>query len=221
MVTLCALSMTAAIRAHVAGAQPATTLPTALSAPPENPDPNRRYLFYLHGRIIEDKGRRPTHPRWGVYEYDQVLEALAATGAVVISEQRPPKTRPAAYARRVSAQVRRLLAAGVAPQRVGVVGFSKGGWIAHLISARLKAPIRYVMLAMCPGPRQPTRPLHGHVLSIRERSDGLSRSCDAIFSASPRAIEKRELLIDIGGGHGAFYRPHDAWLAPLTAFLGR
>src|SRR6186713_172794 len=57
---------------------------------PEKPDPAGRYVIYLHGRIIEDQGRRPTSPVWGVYEYDQILARLATDGATVVSEQRKP-----------------------------------------------------------------------------------------------------------------------------------
>jgi hypothetical protein len=28
---------------------------------PATPDPRARYVIYLHGRIIEDQGRLPTH----------------------------------------------------------------------------------------------------------------------------------------------------------------
>ena len=34
---------------------------------PPAPDMKARYVIYLHGRIIEDRGRRPTHPTWGTY----------------------------------------------------------------------------------------------------------------------------------------------------------
>jgi hypothetical protein len=59
---------------------------------PGMPDARARYVIYLHGRIIEDQGRRPTHPTWGTYEYQQILDRLAAGGLIVVSEQRPPMT---------------------------------------------------------------------------------------------------------------------------------
>ncbi|MEO1087219.1 MAG: hypothetical protein AAFY88_23540, partial [Acidobacteriota bacterium] len=95
------------------------------------------YVFYLHGRIIEDAGRRPEHPEYGIYEYDRVLEALAAPGIAVISEARPPATDVNAYASTVVSQVGELFAAGVAPEAVTIVGFSKGGSIALLTSHQL------------------------------------------------------------------------------------
>lgn len=34
------------------------------------------HAFYLHGRIIEEQGRRPTHPEFGTYAYDEILRQL-------------------------------------------------------------------------------------------------------------------------------------------------
>src|SRR5882724_6168777 len=49
-------------------------------------DPKAKYLFYLHGRIIENQGIRPTDPRYGVYEYQQILDTLKDKGFIVVSE---------------------------------------------------------------------------------------------------------------------------------------
>ena len=46
---------------------------TISSEVPETVDAEGDYLLYLHGRIIEVQGRRPTHPAFGVYEYDAIL----------------------------------------------------------------------------------------------------------------------------------------------------
>src|ERR1044072_9278546 len=55
---------------------------------PSKADPNARYLFYLSGYIVEAGNRRPTSPKFGVYEYDEILNAFAREGFVVISEAR-------------------------------------------------------------------------------------------------------------------------------------
>ncbi|MGB3617068.1 MAG: hypothetical protein WBA12_03040, partial [Catalinimonas sp.] len=117
---------------------------------PAHVDPDARYVIYLHGRIIEEEGRRPTHPRYGTYEYDAILDTLAAAGLEVISEQRASGTDITTYTGRVATQVRQLLAAGVPPEHVTVVGFSKGGGIAVLTAARLQNDrVNFVFLACC------------------------------------------------------------------------
>lgn len=57
------------------------------------------------------------------------------------------------------------------------------------------------------------------MLSIREKIDRLVGSCDALFARSPDIDEHREVLIEIGGGHGAFYEPDKAWLEPLGEWI--
>jgi hypothetical protein len=190
-----------------------------LQGPPEAPQPDAHYLFYLHGKIVEDQGRRPKHPSYGVYEYDALLQALQASGAIVISEQRPAGTQPASYAKRIAQQVRALLDHGVPAAHVAVVGFSKGGAIVQLVSAQLDEPeLRYVLLAACPEAGQGPQKLHGKVLAIRERSDSVP-SCAPLFARSKGGATTSERVIAIGGAHGAFYRPNDAWLAPVLEFV--
>ena len=49
-------------------------LPAAHGRAPTPP----RYIIYLHGKIIEDLGRRPTDPAYGVYAAADGLIAVAA-----------------------------------------------------------------------------------------------------------------------------------------------
>jgi hypothetical protein len=137
-------------------------------------------VIYLHGRIIEDGDRRPTHPQWGTYEFEQVLDALTAEGAVVIGEQRPPSADMELFAHHVAGQVEQLLRAGVPPERVAVVGFSKGGGIAMRASALLENPrVTMVLLAACGDGDFSTSDIRvwGRVLSVYEASDDSGRSC--------------------------------------------
>lgn len=188
-----------------------------LAAAPAKPDPAARHVFYLHGKIIEDAGRKPTHPRWGVYDYDAVLAALTGAGRVVISEQRQAGTKVEAYAAEVASQIEALLGAGVPPDHITVVGFSKGGMIAQHVSRKLRAPIRYAFLASCS--QQSAGKLHGRILSIHEETDTMMASCKPAFEHSPDLVEHHELQIHIGGEHGAFYRPDPAWVTPLLAWI--
>jgi hypothetical protein len=93
---------------------------------PDHPDASKRYLFYLHGRIIELQGRKAVSPDYGPYEYDGILRALAEAGFEVISEVRPSDTG-LEYGKKIAAQARSLLAAKVPPEHITIAGFSKGG----------------------------------------------------------------------------------------------
>ena len=188
---------------------------------PEVIDPDGRYLIYLHGAIIERAGVRPTHPKFGVYEYQKVLEAFAERGFLVISEARPDGTDGMLYAATVADQVRALISGGVPPEHITVVGFSKGGGIAIAASSMLaNDDVNFVFMAAC----NPWLDSHseivgrGRLLSLRESSDELAGSCESFLSRSPSPHDHRELLLDLGGGHGAFYSPQPEWVGPAVAW---
>jgi acetyl esterase/lipase len=192
---------------------------TAADAVAQAIDPSATYLIYLHGQIVEDRGPRPIHPRFGLYDFPAVVAALGARGAVVIAEQRSPGTVMRHATARVRDQVQSLLDAGVAPERVAVVGFSKGGGIAMLAATDLPGPIRLALLASCWSGMQGELKVTAQVLSIYERSDELAGSCGSLFASEPPPASFAELAIDTGRGHGAFYLPHPAWIEPLLDWI--
>ena len=204
------------------GAQKTPERGAVLDRVPQTPDVKARHVIYLHGRIIEEQGRRPTHPTWGTYEYQQILDRLAAEGLSVLSEQRPPMTDMDAFADHVADQVRALLRAGVPPERVSVVGFSKGGGIAMRASALLKNPrINFVFLAACgDGDFSGSKiEVWGRILSVYETSDEVGRSCQGLFAKSGATGARSEIRINLGEEHGAFFRPHREWLAPVLTWV--
>lgn len=190
---------------------------------PMSPEPAKTYVIYLHGRIIENAGPRPTDPRFGLYDYPAVLGALASRGAVVISAQRPPDTDMNAYAGIVVAQVEELIDRGVPPENIVVAGFSKGGGIAIRVSSFLRrSQVRFVLLAACPqGPIPTQLRLTGHVLSIYEASDTLAGSCKPLAEQSEQPQSFNEIKIATGKLHGAFYMPLVEWVEPLLDWVHR
>ncbi len=197
---------------------------TIFTALPHTIEKNAIYVFYLHGRIIETEGRRPTHPRFGIYEYDMILKTLADSGFIVISEARPADTRTLPYAHKVAAQIDSLIQVGVPPSQITVIGASKGAAIAGFVSAIVNHPeVRYVILSIC-NQRMVTRwlqnggPFSGHVLYIYETSDPIGQSCQPFFQqlAGSNLREFKEIKLDTGLHHGFLYRPLQEWVEPAV-----
>jgi hypothetical protein len=204
------------------------TAPVALSAfPTSSPalDPTLRYVIYLHGRIVEDQGRKAVSPEFGAYELGAILAALGGPGRVVVSELRGKDTDPRAFAAHVAEGIRGLLAAGVAGSRITVVGASKGAVIGMLTSTVLgeeaAEEVGYVVMAGCNEDiaKRFGISLHGRVLSIFERSDSIGRSCAGIFAASKSLGEHREIEIHTGLRHGFLYRPLGEWVGPTLGWI--
>ena len=197
-----------------------TACAQSTAAEPEPP----RYLFYLHGRIVEDQGPQGVSPVHGRYDYPGILATFRARGFEVVSEVRPRDTDVDAYADKVVGDVRALLARGVDPSHITIVGASKGSVIATLVSTRLgDRGVRYVLLAAC-SPwliRTHDPRLTGEVLSIYEESDELGRSCADVAARSPALSRYQEVRLDTGLGHGIVYRPLAQWLEPTVRWAGR
>jgi len=179
------------------------------------------YVIYLHGRIIEERGRRPTDPAYGIYEYDAILDSLRQAGFTVLSDQRPPGIAIDSFVNRLVHQVDSLKRLGVPSRSITVVGFSRGGAIAILASSRLQDPaLSFVFMGAC-GSWAFERPeLHvtGRLLSLYETSDTLGVSCAPLFERRGPGSVVREVPLSLGLGHGTFFRPRPEWLGPVRAW---
>jgi len=191
---------------------------------PDKIDPAQRYMFYLHGKIIEDQGILAISPDYGEYEYEAILEKLSGYGFVVISEQRNKDTDGGVgYARRIAGQVRSLLKAGVPAKNVSVVGASKGAGIAIFVSHFLEnQEINFVIMGICHPDEvsfleQEGIFLYGNVLSIYDSVDVYAGSCQELFKFSEGKGLARydEVVLNVGTGHGILYKPLDEWIVPL------
>ena len=191
---------------------------------PDSINVGKRYMFYLHGKIIEDQGIPAISPDFGEYEYEAILEKLSDYGFIVISEQRPKNTDAAQYATRISKQVTALLEAGVPARNITVVGASKGAGITIFASHLLEnEEINYVILAICHPDEIETLKqnqifLFGNILSIYDSVDEYAGSCKELFSFSEgKGISRYdEITLNIGTGHGILYQPLDAWILPTV-----
>jgi metallo-beta-lactamase class B len=186
---------------------------------PARVDPRARYLFYLHGRILEVQGRNAVSPDFGTYQYDAILDAFATRGFEVVSEVRTSDVGPE-YAERIAARVRKLLDAGVPPSQVTVVGASKGGFLTAATSAALgNDGVSFVVLAGCGDSTLPLAPrLRGRMLSVYDEKDRYTPSCRETFAKATALGAKKEIVLKLGLDHGLLYTPRKEWVDAATDF---
>ena len=189
---------------------------------PDNINKESYYLFFMHGKIVEKKGTPAKSRQYGDYEYHRILSKFASYGFDVISEARNSGTDIYDYASSVAEQVEQLIKADVPPSHITVSGFSKGGRIALVVSSLLNIKdLNYVILAGCRTADIENFNLHasGRVLSIFDASDNRFGSCKEIFSEGKGNLQSREIVLDIGYGHGAFYSPRPSWVNPMMKWV--
>jgi len=197
---------------------------------PSSIDPAKRYMFYLHGKIMEEQGIPAVSPEFGEYRYEDILRTLQSYGFMVISEQRPKNADGWEYAQRTAKQVDKLLTAGVPPGSITVVGASKGAAIATVASDLVNNPkVNYVLLGTCHPTlvaewKQGGLILSGNVLAIYDfEDDEYSGSCEELFSlAEGKGLNHHdELVLQIGTGHGILYQPLSEWVLPTVKWASQ
>lgn len=191
---------------------------------PRIPDPSKKYLFYLHGAIIEQGDLTPTHPEFGYYDMPEIRSALAEfDNVILISEHRAKGTQIADYAKKLADDVNFLIKNGVDAKNITISGFSKGGMIAIMTSSIIQnKDLNFVFMAACNNwaIEDDAIKVSGRILSIFETTDTIGRSCDPLIDKSPAVTNYKEVEINTGKKHGAFYQPTAEWVEPLKAWVG-
>ncbi len=204
-----------------------TAAQTVSAVLPTPVDKKGLYLFYLHGgsvTVLGDNSINNGAPEWGPYEYSYILDSLRIRGFYVISERRFPEVKDSSYAVKISGQIDSLLKAGVPVGNIVVVSASAGWAISYRISDRLRNDsLHFVKMGGC---RQDdykeveNSELHGHFLSIIEKSDPRG-SCGNLFKRQNRIASYKEVVLNTGLSHGFFYKGRKAWIDPIVEWFDK
>lgn len=191
---------------------------------PENINASEKYVFYSHGYIVEGTNPKPINTKfgWGVYDFPAIKQALLDDNYHLIAAHRPKNTDPFKYAQKLSVQVRELVKQGVAAENITIMGFSRGAFITGLTSDKLSdLAINTIILAGCGrliSNKHTDIKVYGNVLSIYEKTDS-SNTCLALKEKSVNVKSFREIEINTGLEHGAFYRPISEWIKPVKNWI--
>jgi len=191
---------------------------------PAEINPEQRYVIYSHGFIVEGTNPTPVHPENGMYNFPDIVAQLFAGGGFnLIAHHRPENTQLELYASALAAWVQGLLAAGVQPSQITLVGFSRGAHITAIVANELRSTgISTALMARCIDgdiPHEPALVLGGPLLSIYETTD-TAGACATLAERSD-LVSFDEISITTGRKHGAFYTPMAAWMNPLKDWINR
>lgn len=200
---------------------------TVSSSLPNPIDKNGRYLFYLHGgsvTVLGDNSINRGAPEWGPYEYSNILDSLRGRGFYVVSERRFENVKDSTYAVKICKQIDSLLRADVPVQNIIVVSASAGWTINYRVSERLKNDsLHFVKMGGCrPGEDKDVenRELHGHFLTITEKSDPRG-SCTELFKMQKHISSYKEVELNTGLNHGFFYKGRRVWIDPIIKWFDK
>lgn len=198
---------------------------TIHSSVPKKIDKASRYIFYLHGRIIEEQGLNAVHPTFGEYRYLDILDSLKTHNFYVVSEARPKNTDEILFAEKVVTQIDTLIKAGVAPNKIFVFGASKGGYITLWISSKASNKnLNFIVMGACSD--ETSNKLSGHkicgnFLSIFEASDNFAESCVSLLKNQKCVSGFQEIRLTLNNKYGFLYKPYSEWMTPLINWANK
>ena len=221
--------VTRAIVIFIATVSTAVAGTSVISSPPDIPDPNSQYLFYLHGKGIDEGSSSAQDP------YRRTVQALSEQDFIVISEMRRsgvirkfPDDHEK-YASKIADEVKTLLAAGVPASNILVSGYSRGGTLTLMVSGMVDNPdVRFIVMAGCiseHGAYKKALPsiheryssrLKGRFLSLRDSGDEDFGSCESHFGRASGPLDYKEVVLSTGKGHLAFHEPAAEWIQPIV-----
>lgn len=178
-----------------------------------------RYIFFLHNRFLEEHSLDELHPEFGRTQYKEILAAFKNSGFKVISEKRNGNVNARQYALQVVSQIDSLMLKGTDPEKITIVGTSKGGYIAQYVSTFANNPkLNFVFVASYRDSdieEIPEINYCGNILTIYETSDPFGVSAMQRKETSNCSIKHfKEVELNTGLGHGFLFKPLKQWIAP-------
>jgi hypothetical protein len=180
---------------------------------------DQRYIFFLHNAFVEQNDLNVAHPEYGKAEYNEILASFRKDNFIVFSEKRKKNTNAADYAEKIVKQIKGLLKKGISPDKITVIGTSKGGYIAQFVSTFLANPdVNFVFIGCFTDSditKIPDINYCGNILTIYEKSDVYGVSAIKRKETSKLKINHfKEIELNTNLKHGFLYKAADNWIAP-------
>lgn len=180
---------------------------------------DQRYIYFLHNAFIEQNDLSVAHPEYGKAEYNEILASFRKDNFIVFSEIRKKDTDAQDYVEKIAKQIKKQLKKGVSPNKITVIGTSKGGYIAQYVSTFLANPdINFVFIGCFRDidiEEFPDINFCGNILMIYEESDVLGVDATKRKETSKLKINHfKQIELHTNLKHGFLYKAADNWIAP-------
>ena len=180
---------------------------------------NQRFVFFLHNRFLETHELTEPHPEFGQTEYLEIISEFEKSGFTVLSEKRNGNVNARDYAKKIVNQVDSLIKIEAEPQKITVVGTSKGGYIAQYVSTfSNNQNLNFVFIASFVNSDIQDLPdinYCGNILTIYENSDPFGVSALERMNNSNCKIEHfKEIELNTQMGHEFLFKPLKEWMEP-------
>jgi hypothetical protein len=177
-----------------------------------------KHVIFLHNKFLETHTLNDQHYLYGKVEFNKITMDLKNAGFNVIADRRLPNKTLQEYTNYVVAQIDSILDKR-SSDTITVVGTSKGGYIAQMVSTQLNNPKLNFVFIGCFQESDiqyfPEINICGNILYIYEKSDKYGTSAVERKETSQLKISNfKEIELNTGLKHGFLFKAMDEWLNP-------
>ena len=178
----------------------------------------KKHIIFLHNKFLESHTINDEHHEYGKVELNKIKDKFKNAGFNVIADKRVSNETMQEYTNDVITQIDSIFN-DKATDTITVVGTSKGGYIAQMVSSQLNNPKLNFVFIGCfqKSDIQDFSEINicGNILSIYEKSDKYGTSAIARKKTSKLEIPNfKEIELNTGLKHGYLYKAMDEWLDP-------
>lgn len=178
-----------------------------------------KHIIFLHNKFLETHSIHEAHPDYGKVELKEITEKFKSAGFSVIADKRTSVTSMDSVIRKVISQIDSLIKIGTLANEITIVGTSKGGYIAQIISSRLKnTDLNFIFIGCFQESdliKLPQINYCGNILTIYEESDPYGVSAIKRKQQSNLPISNfKEIQLNTGLNHGFLFKALDLWINP-------
>jgi hypothetical protein len=182
-------------------------------------DSTQAYIFFIHNKFLEENDLNAKHPEYGRAEYNEIIKSFKDDNFIVFSELRNKNTDFDKYTKKIVKQINSLIKKGVKPNKITVIGTSKGGYIAQYVSTYLANPnVNFVFIGCFTDAdiqEIPDLNYCGNILTIYEKSDIYGVSAIKRKETSKLKINHfKEIELNTNLKHGFLFKALDDWIVP-------
>ena len=178
----------------------------------------KKHIIFLHNKFLETHTINDPHPKYGKVQLNEINQKFKKAGFSVLINKRHSSTDHDSAVNQVIHQIDSIHKTNL-KDTITVIGTSKGGYLAQMVSSKLKNPkINFVFIGSFQQSdikEYPNINFCGNILTIHEKSDPFGVSAIARKQTSKLPIPNfKEIELNTGLNHGFLFQALDSWITP-------
>jgi hypothetical protein len=178
----------------------------------------KKHIIFLHNKFLETHTVKEAHLKYGKVQLNEIKHKFKKAGFSILINKRNSSVKSDSAVNQVIHQIDSIHKIN-SKDTITVIGTSKGGYLAQMVSSKLKNPkINFVFIGCFQESdikEYPNINFCGNILTIFEKTDPFGVSAIKRKQTSKLPIPNfKEVELNTGLNHGFLFQALDTWINP-------